>query len=195
MVHAERRRAPVWDPPAGEPPEGERVRHRDLAALVYPGPLPDGRVEAEAVLAHHHRLDLLLQRATVVPAPYGIAFRGTRDVARFLRGCYVELGDALVLVEGRWEFRVHLRPVEPDFPEAMALDLATQLYAELRRGAHAAIPLPRSEPRVFTAAFLVERLDTRRFLEQVEELASRHPEVSVDTTGPWPAYDFVAIRP
>jgi hypothetical protein len=194
VVHAERRQTPLWEASEGAPAEGEAVHYRDLAALVYPGPLQEARVDPERVLAHHRRLDGMLRRVTVVPAPYGLAFRESREVARFLKASYVPLADALVLVEGRWEFRVHLSFAHPDLPEALALDLATHVYAELRRISHAAIPFPQAEARVLTAAFLVDRLETRPFLDRVEALGQTTPDLSLDVTGPWPPYDFVVVK-
>lgn len=194
VVHGGSRRTPLWDP-AEDPCREDAVRYRDLAALVYPGPLEVARVDPEEVRAHHQRLDALFRRVTVVPAPYGLAFAGEREVARFLRGAYRALGDALLLLEGRWEFRVHLSPRGEEVPEALALDLATYVYGELRRISHAGIPFPRTEARVLSAAFLVDRLETRRLLDRVGELDAEHAELSLDATGPWPAYDFVAMRP
>ncbi|HEV2149589.1 MAG TPA: GvpL/GvpF family gas vesicle protein [Longimicrobiaceae bacterium] len=194
VVHGDRRRGGVWDAPGAAHGDTEVVRHRDLAALVYPALLRVEAVSPEDVVAHHRRLDAMLQRETVVPAPFGIGFAEERDVVRFLRERHDELLDALAFLEGRWEFRLHTVPGEPDFPEALALDLATHVYAELRKGSHAAIPFPRDEPRTFTAAFLVDRVGTRGFLEKVEELARANPDLSMDATGPWPPYDFVRLR-
>ncbi len=193
VVHSERRRGPLWALPSSERYDAEVVRYRDLAALVYPGPVEEDAGLPE-VLAHHRRLEALLQRETVAPAPYGIVFRARRDVTRFLKEQYVELGDALALVEGRWEFRLHLAPVQAEFADALALDLATHIYAELRRVAHAAVPFPRDEARRFSSAFLVDRVGTRAFLERLEEMKRTHPDLLLESTGPWPPYDFVLMR-
>lgn len=194
VVHSERRRGPIWEVTRSDRYDADVIRFRDLAALVYPGRVQTDSAEMEEIVAHHKRLDGLLQRETVVPAPFGVVFRTRRDVTRFLRERYGELGDALVFVEGRWEFRLHLAPEDGDFPDALALDMATHIYAELRKLAHAAIPFPRDEPRTFTSAFLVDRMGTRTFLERVEEMARTNPDLSVDSTGPWPPYDFVTMR-
>lgn len=195
VVHGARKRSPLWETAAEPAEQAEAITYRGLGALVYPGPVGVERVEPGDVLAHHQRLDAALQRGTVLPAPFGVAFRGEREVTRFLRTRYVELGDALSLLEGRWEMRLHATPTAPDLPEAKALDLATNVYAELRKLAHAALPLPRTGARAFSAGFLVERLETRQFLDRVEELDAAHPELQLSATGPWPAYDFVALVP
>lgn len=194
IAHGDRRRGGLWETATAARYEAEVVRFRDLAALVYPALLRVVAVSQDEVLAHHRRLDAMLQHETVVPVPFGIGFEEERDVVRFLREQHNELVDALGYVEGRWEFRVHMVPAPRDFPEALALDVATQMYAELRRAAHAALPFPRGEPGSFSAAFLVDRVGTRAFLEKVEELGRSHPDLSLDATGPWPAYDFVRVR-
>ena len=194
VVHGARKRAPLWETAEEPAEEAGAISYRGVSALVYPGPVQVDRVEAEEVLAHHQRLDAVLKRRTVLPAPFGLAFRGEREVTRFLRARYVEIGDGLALVEGRWELRLHATPTAPELPEATALELATSIYAELRKLAHAALPLPRTGSRAFSAAFLVERLETRHFLERVEELDTAHPELELDATGPWPPYDFVVLR-
>jgi hypothetical protein len=194
VVHGDRRRGGVWDAPAEAYGDAETVRHRGLAALVYPARLREAEIAPDDVVAHHRRLDAMLQRETVVPAPYGVGFEEERDVVRFLRERHAELRDALAFLEGRWEFRLHIVPEQADFPEALALDLATHVYAELRKAAHAAVPFPRHDPRTFTAAFLVDRVGTRAFLEKVEALGRASPDLSMDATGPWPPYDFVRLR-
>jgi len=195
VVHGARKRAPLWET-AEEPAEpADTLPYRGLAALVYPGPVRVERVDPVEVRAHHERLDAVLRRGTVLPAPFGVAFRGEKEVVRFLRTRYVELGDALALLEGRWEMRLHAVPTAPELPEATAADVATTVYAELRKLSHAALPLPRVESKAFSAGFLVERLETRQFLDRVEELDAAHPELELDATGPWPAYDFVALLP
>ena len=192
--HGDRRRGGLWEGTTAARYEAEVVRFRDLAALVYPALLRVDAVAQDDVLAHHRRLDAMLQRETVVPAPFGIGFEEERDVVRFLREQHDALVDALGFVEGRWEFRLHMTPRSRDVSEALALDLATHAYAELRRASHAALPFPRGEPGSFSAAFLVERVGTRGFLEKVEELDRASPDLSMDATGPWPAYDFVHVR-
>lgn len=194
IAHGDRRRGGLWESATAARYEAEVVRFRDLAALVYPALLRVEAVGQDDVLAHHRRLDAMLQHETVLPAPFGIGFEEERDVVRFLREQHNELVDAMGFVEGRWEFRLHMVPAARDFPEALALDMATHVYAELRKASHAALPFPRGEPGSFSAAFLVDRVGTRAFLDKVAELDRANADLSLDATGPWPAYDFVRLR-
>jgi hypothetical protein len=70
-----------------------------------------------------------------------------------------------------------------------------QLYAELRRSVRAAVPFPGEAGQLLGAAFLVERDNWLEFMQRAEELGKSHPEIALDLTGPWPAYDFVRITP
>jgi hypothetical protein len=97
-------------------------------------------------------------------------------------------------VAGRWEFRLHVSVVDPAFPEARALDLATHIYAELRRAGGSAVTLIAPSGRILSAAFLVERAASADFRAQVDRLARLNSALDLDLTGPWPAYDFVQMH-
>jgi hypothetical protein len=87
-----------------------------------------------------------------------------------------------------------MTPALPGATEAELSDTAMQVYSELRQGVRAAIPFPRGETGVVSAAFLVERSAWLDFMQRAEDLGLQHPALSFDITGPWPAYDFVRIR-
>lgn len=50
------------------------------------------------------------------------------------------------------------------------------------------------ERMILNAAFLVERSREAEFDRQVQALSDDHPELDFQLTGPWPPYNFVAIR-
>jgi hypothetical protein len=129
----------------------------------------------------------------VVPAPAGTVFAGDAEVTAFLAASYTSLRSALARVRGRWEYRLHVSLADAAFPEAKALDLATHMYAELRRLARAAVPFPRDAPRVLSAAFLVERAASEAFRDRVDQLSALNAALELDLTGPWPPYDFITL--
>jgi hypothetical protein len=169
-----------------------RVRYRDIEALVRPAAYEIPPLDAEHVQAHQRALERVMRRATVLPAPYGIVFRGRRQLIRLLHDQYLVLDEGLSFLEGHWELRLHIGTVLPAAAPDLQ-DVATEVYAELRRFARAAVPFPREERRLFSAAFLVERAVWLEFMERAGDLGSAHPELSFDITGPWPPYDFVRI--
>ena len=170
------------------------VAHRDLGALVRAVPYRTPAMSHAAVQAHQEELDRAMRRGAVVPAPFGIVFRDRAGVEQLLDAQYALLEQTLDLVEGRWEFRLHIRAENPDWRSPAGRDLPAELYAELRSAAAAATPLPHNGTSLFSAAFLIDRGDTPEFLERVAELTRANQALSLDVTGPWPPYDFVLIR-
>lgn len=166
-----------------------RVRFRDLEAVVDPVPfdLPElGPVE----LAEHQRaVGGLACRGTILPAPPGVIFAGRRALVRFLDDQYVALVEGLTLLEGHWEFRLHVVRAGT----SKGVGDAARLYGELRGLARAAVTFPRREDRLLSAAFLVERPRWIEFVEHAEDIGAKRPELQLDLTGPWPPYDFVKL--
>jgi len=176
--------------------EGEdvlRVRYRDLEALVRPVPYEIPALDEEHVLAHQRTVESAMRRSTVLPAPYGVVFRGRRQLIRLLQDQYLVLDEGLSLLEGHWELRLHISVTAAHEPDLELSDVAMQLYSELRRHARAAVPFAAEGRRLMSAAFLVDRSAWIEFMDRAEDLGNAHPEVSFDITGPWPPYDFVRI--
>jgi hypothetical protein len=183
---------PEWDPV--DPRLGSRlVLHDDVAALVAPAPPQGADDDPLHVTARHWEVHRALLAGDVVPAPAGVVFAGDPEVSAFLAESYTTLRGALARVRGRWEYRLHVSLADAAFPETRALDLATHMYAELRRLARAAVPFPRDAPRVLSAAFLVERGASDAFRERVDQLSALNSALELDLTGPWPPYDFVSM--
>jgi hypothetical protein len=183
---------PEWDPV--DPKLGSRlVLHDDVAALVAPAPPHGADDDPLHVTARHWEVHRALLAGDVVPAPAGVVFAGDAEVASFLADSYTTLRSALARVRGRWEYRLHVSLADAAFPETKALDLATHMYAELRRLARAAVPFPRENPRILSAAFLVERGASDAFRDRVDQLSALNSALDLDLTGPWPPYDFVVM--
>jgi hypothetical protein len=188
-------RAPAdgaWD--AADPGLGvELVPEAGLAALVAPASAPGDDAEPEQVAARHWEVHRALLRGDVVPAPVGVVFDSQEDVRAFLNESHAGLSGALERVAARWEFRLHVDVVDPAFSPQLALDLATHIYAELRRIAVAANTLPQVSGRILSAAFLVNRGSSSAFQDRLEVLARLNSALGLDLTGPWPPYDFVTM--
>lgn len=174
--------------------EGEeimRVRYRDLEALVRPVPYEVPPHSKEHINAHQRVVESAMRKSTILPVPYGIVFRGRRQLIRVLQEQYLVLDEGLSFVEGHWELRLHISSATPGDPDEALNDMAVECYSELRRHARAAVPLQREGRRVMTAAFLVDRSTWIEFIERADDLGTAHPDLVFDVTGPWPPYDFV----
>ena len=170
-----------------------RVRYRELEAITRAVPFTMVTVDQSAVREHQRVVEGAMRRATVLPFPCGVVFRDRRELIRTLEEQYLVVDEALSFLEGHWEVRIHLtaRGDEEAAPEIR--DLASHVYAELRRMAHAAHPLAVRDRRILSAAFLVPRSAWVEFFDRAEDLAGTDPRLGIDITGPWPAYDFVRV--
>jgi hypothetical protein len=120
-----------------------RVRYRDLEALVRPVAYEMPVMDEQQVQAHQRAVESAMRRGTVLPAPFGIVFRGRRQLIRLLQDQYLILDEGLSFFEGHWELRLHISTTAGHEPDLELSDLAMQLYSELRRHARAAVPFPR----------------------------------------------------
>lgn len=174
-------------------PELQRVRYRDIEAVVRPAAFELPPDHATAVRDHQQVLETLLHRTTVLPAPVGVLFNGRRPLIRLLQDQYLIFDEGLSLLDGHWELRLHITGTGTA-EELVALeDEAMSVYSELRRFARAAVPMPQAEGKLASAAFLVDRTSWVEFIERIEHFGAHHRNLTFDTTGPWPAYDFVRI--
>ncbi|MEO5510960.1 MAG: GvpL/GvpF family gas vesicle protein [Longimicrobiales bacterium] len=174
--------------------EGEdvvRIRYRDLEALVRPVPYEISGHSKDLVEAHQRVIETAMRRSTILPVPYGVVFRGRRQLIRVLQEQYLILDEGLSFVDGNWELRLHVSSTAPGEVDEQLSDIAMECYSELRRYARAAVPLQREGKRLMTAAFLVDRSTWIEFVERADDLGTSHPELSFDVTGPWAPYDFV----
>ncbi len=176
-------------------PEDELVEHQGLAALVHVVPYRLPAWDKERIREHSAMIERAMRRCTIVPAPYGIVFRGKEQVIGFLEDQQVALDEALSFLDGTFEIRLHVLPSgrRPDITEGELHDRAATFYTSLRRRSRAAFTLLPSGTRILSAVFLVSRGDWVSFVEYADELDAAHPEFQFDITGPWPPYDFVRM--
>jgi hypothetical protein len=167
-----------------------KVRYRDLEALVRPVPFEVPDLDDAGVKEHQRLVEASMRRGTVLPAPFGLVFRGRRAVIRFLEDQYIVLDEGLAFLDGHGELRLH---IAGDVEDDGLRDLATHLYSEMRRFARAAIPLRGGPNHLMSAAFLVERGAWIEFVERSDDLGMEHRDLTFDVTGPWPPYDFVRM--
>jgi hypothetical protein len=171
----------------------QRVRYRDLEALVRDVPFVIPADTERAVDEHQRTVEMVMRRTTVLPAPFGIVFKGRRHLIKLLQEQYLILDEGLSLLDGHWELRLHITASAVGEAEGEYSDLAMSIYAELRRFARAAVPFMGEGRRLVSAGFLVDRTTWVEFVERIEDFGVQHPQLSFDVTGPWPPYDFVRV--
>jgi hypothetical protein len=192
VIPLENGEPPAWE--SADPRLGARlIPYEDVAALVCQAPPRGAEADPLHLTARHWEVHRALLQGDVVPAPAGVVFGDDQEVTAFLTESYATLRGALARVAGRWEFRLHIGVVDAVFSQSKALDLATHIYAELRRLSGAAITTTPVGEGLLSAAFLVDRATSAAFRDRVDALSRMNSALELELTGPWPAYDFVRM--
>ena len=177
---------------------GDGLRYRmvgagDLAAVVSAAsPASDSPDE----LRRHGRIVAgLLRRSSLVPVPLGVVATDEEAVREFLEARRVPLREALDYLEDAYELRLHLSARGgPGSAGDELRTVAHHVYEQLQRQARAARILTEGAgERILSAAFLIQRDEWIRFVEQITDWEGRYPAVRMDVTGPWAAWDFVHV--
>ncbi|HEY0305908.1 MAG TPA: GvpL/GvpF family gas vesicle protein [Longimicrobiales bacterium] len=171
----------------------QRVRYRDLEALVRDVPFVLPTDNTRSVDEHQRIVEMVMRRTTILPAPFGIVFKGRRQLIKLMQEQYLVLDEGLSLLDGHWEMRLHISGDAVAEAQPELNDVAMTIYSELRHYARAAVPFPKEGKKLVSCAFLVDRTTWVEFIERIEDFNSHHPGLSFDVTGPWPPYDFVRI--
>ena len=183
------------DPPA---PATTVITYRELGAVVRRAPFvrPSG---SDAEVAEHEQVvRAVFQHHPILPAPFGLMFRSTEQVSRWIQMNYIALAEGLHYVQGRCEARVYITDTlerQSDSGWADVSAVAADCFRALRRTAAAALPLRRAGDgeHMLSGAFLVEQSRWDEFVEQLAEQARRHGGLQINHSGPWPPYDFVRL--
>lgn len=165
--------------------------------------------EPEALWSHDRVLENVMQHGPVLPARFGSTFADSDALVALLEREGPRLRGQLERVRGCVELAVRLSLPAADQPvpqtgreyvqarltqrdeSRAAVEMALEPLAE-----HAVLSQQNaaSETTTLTASYLVRASEVDRFAEEVRELASRHTELSLSCTGPWPPYSFVGAE-
>ncbi|MEO7963940.1 MAG: GvpL/GvpF family gas vesicle protein, partial [Gemmatimonadaceae bacterium] len=179
---------------------------RELAAVTRPAAYERVDATSDAINGYRALVEELYRDHAVVPAPFGTVFRSRDSLLHWMELHYSALVDALGFVQDRAMARVHVAVV-PLSPEALtesvevrATDFETTVFDSfrfLKRSAVACVTFtPQVAPagRSVEASFLVDREKWPLFEEAVAEERRRLPELAIEQSGPFPAYDFVRLQ-
>jgi gas vesicle protein GvpL/GvpF len=191
------------------PLESRRVAGLQLVLSRAAGELS---ASEEAVLQHARVVEELMARSgSVLPAQLGHGFADETELSRAVATKAEALERGLTRVRGCVEFG--LRALAPERSSGDEVPASGHDYMRLRLAeakqrdrlageVHEALaPLSRETVRsrggpaeLLRAAYLVTEDKAGAFCEQVDRLTSRHPELTLICTGPWPPYSFAAER-
>lgn len=179
-------------------PNTDLVITGDVGAVVRPAAFESVEVCDEQIDAFEEVVEAVFERQTILPAPFGVVFRNTDHVTRWLQMHYLTLTEAIHLVEGRCEVRVHMRLRDAEQiveePDTASTQAAMELYHTVSREADASVMLRRPALNaVLSGAFLIDRSEWEAFSAIVAAQARQYDSLVVEQTGPWPPYDFVRM--
>lgn len=179
-------------------PDTQLIITGDVGAVVAQSAFEHIEATDQVVEKFESVVEAVFERQTILPAPFGVVFRNTDHVTRWLQMHYLTFTEAIHLVEGRCEVRVHLRSAEgelaSDEPDAAATEMAMEFYNAVSHEADAAVMLRRPALHaVLSSAFLIDRSEWEGFSAIVATHARRYASLHVEQTGPWPPYDFVRM--
>ena len=182
-------------------PENVRlIAMRELCAVAEDGDFTANDLRPDDTKRHLDIVSSMYREEAVLPLPVGAVFRNEEVLNRWMDLHYVALSDALAWVEDRVAARVHInrisgRESDRDAGSDLAA-VAAEITKGLRRHAVSIVPLRNEQVTgiQLSAAYLVERQLWEEFREAATEERERHPQISIEVTGPWPAYDFVRLQ-
>lgn len=174
----------------------EAVALRDLVAVVRR--VPWGRVEAtsDAILEFRRVVEGAFADRSLVPAPFGTVFRSRDALVKWMELHYVALLDGVAFVEGKATARVRLM-ADGNAPTAEFEAVVFDSMRALSRHASASrTNVERGDHGVRSAegSFLVDRGAWGDFTNAVTDEQARAEGVTLESTGPWPPYDFVSLQ-
>lgn len=172
------------------------VDYNSLSAVVSEIDTTDPERTDDAVEAHNDVLQRVLQYdggRTVVPMSFGMAFKNSRTLKGVLRGAQRALRSTLNDIEGTVELGVKVI----DSGESGASKDTAQADMTDRLSEAS---INETENDLFTdrlivnKSYLVDREHRDDFDAAIDEIQSAQNDVTVQYTGPWPAYNFVDIH-
>ncbi|MGI8843315.1 MAG: GvpL/GvpF family gas vesicle protein [Gemmatimonadaceae bacterium] len=179
-------------------PNTQLIIMGDVGAVVAQSAFEHVEESEQSVTQFETVVEAVFERQTILPAPFGVVFRNTDHITRWLQMHYLTFTEAIHLVEGRCEVRVHLRTAEGDLateePDAAATEMAMEFYNAVSHEADAAVMLRRPALHaVLSSAFLIDRSEWEGFSAIVSTHSRRYASLLMELTGPWPPYDFVRM--
>ena len=175
----------------------ESVPLRDVIALVRRVPYMRVDADSEQIADYRRVIESAFRDHSVLPVPFGTVFKSRDALTRWMEIHYVSLLEGLGFVHDRASARVRMTAPESED----ALEFETTVFDSLRflkRHAVAYLTMaPHADEKgapVADASFLIDREKWEAFAGAVREEQDRLKDVSLEHTGPWPAYDFVRLQ-
>lgn len=173
------------------------VDYRNLSAVVSDIDATEPERTDEDVEAHNNVLQRILEYdggRTVVPMSFGMAFKSKRTLKGVLRGARPALRSTLNDIEGTIELGVKIIVSEEstvsreEIQENVTSQLSEASINETENDLF-------SDRLVVNKSYLVEREHRDVFDAVIDDIEAEYDDgVTIQYTGPWPAYNFINIH-
>lgn len=170
------------------------LEYKDLTLVVSDVTMREYSVDEDEVEPHRIVVEQILKEYSVLPVAYGMVFKNRNLLQIAMSAGYAAIKKAFILVDDKVELGIkiflpgemdEIRRAKCTYDFLMGLKDIAADYKELKLF---------SSRLIMNTTFLVDRSQTNRFSEAVENLACGYGEIKVQYSGPWPAYNFVDIH-
>lgn len=174
------------------------LQYRDIAAVVADCEEIKPELNEQMIKEHQAILETVMERYTVVPMAFGMAFKNREILRTVLKKCYTALKQTLKLLHNKIEVGVKVilteeaLKKEKDFNFGVwKADIENTLSEKAGKTVQGKLF---SDRLLSNMSFLIEKDDLDKFSSSVEQLEKKYPQLKFQYSGPWPAYSFVDIK-
>jgi hypothetical protein len=171
--------------------------YRDLSPVVSDVTYRDYAVDEQEVEVHRNVVEQVMREHSVIPVAYGMAFKSKKLLQIAMSAGYQAMQKALPIVDSKVELGIKvflpkdLEPMGSAQREECSADFLNSLLAVSSDNKKLKLF---SDRLILNSTFLVEKSGMDEFSLQVGKLKEKYPEMKVQYSGPWPAYNFVDIH-
>ena len=149
----------------------------------------------EVAREHHYVIDAAARLFPLLPVRLATVYRGDAAVCAALSERCGQLRDALHRVGGRveWGVKAYAAPNAAggaSGAQAVHVELTAKAIGIRLHPPQSAQLSGVRQPMLLNAAYLLDTADSVAFTAAVAGIATAHPELRVELTGPWPPYSF-----
>lgn len=180
------------------------ITYNNLAAVVSDAPMMEYEPTEENTSTHKDVALKVLKDHSVLPVALGMVFKNRKILLGTMRKVYPLLRKSLLAVDNKVELGVKVilpregmgiegLKGEPqgDNLKEIGRDFLTNLEGVAKSSKEGKLF---SDRLALNASFLVDKADIEAFSKKLGTLEKKHPQLRVQYSGPWPAYNFVDVK-
>ncbi|MDD4653573.1 MAG: GvpL/GvpF family gas vesicle protein [Methanothrix sp.] len=171
--------------------------YRDLSPVVSDVPYRDYAVNEEEVEIHRNVVEKVMQEYSIIPVAFGMAFKSKKLLQIAMSAGYQAMQKARPIIDGRVELgiKVFIPKVKESMDSTQREECSADFLNNLLTVSSDSKRLKLFSDRlILNSTFLVERSAMDGFSAEVGRLKEKYPDMKVQYSGPWPAYNFVDIH-